>query len=67
MFPRRIIKNAKAASGLTAWLFLTASVVHAQSPDFEGSTHGFPVLRNSNGKELASSDFSQWLQQNPLD
>jgi hypothetical protein len=66
MFPRRIIKNAKVASGLTVWLFVTPSVVHAQSPDFEGSTHGFPVLRNSNGKELASSDFSQWLERDRL-
>lgn len=28
----------------------------------EGSLHGFPVLRDGNGKKLADGDFTQWIE-----
>ena len=33
-----------------------------QRMDFEGTLHGFPVLRDSTGNKLADGDFSQWLE-----
>ncbi len=31
-------------------------------PDFEGAAHGFPSLRELNGKNLADGEFTQWLE-----
>ena len=33
-----------------------------QRMDFEGTLHGFPVLRDATGSKLADGDFSQWLE-----
>ena len=49
-----------------AWLFVAVPGAVGQSADFEGSAHGFPVLRDSAGKRLADSDFSQWVEQDRL-
>jgi hypothetical protein len=34
--------------------------------DFEGSAHGFPVLRDLNGRKLADGEFTQWLERGRL-
>lgn len=31
-------------------------------PDFEGSSHGFPILRDLQGKKLADGEFLQWVE-----
>ena len=43
-------------------IFLAASAGAVNLTSFEGSLHGFPALRELNGKKLADGDFSQWLE-----
>jgi hypothetical protein len=43
-------------------IFLVASAGAVKLTSFEGSLHGFPALRELNGKKLADGEFSQWLE-----
>src|ERR1035437_438259 len=35
-------------------------------PDVEGSTHGFPILRDIDGRKLADGEFTQWVENDRL-
>jgi hypothetical protein len=59
---RRFSQRFFACVAVASWLAASASVAGHQSLDFEGTAHGFPVLRSSAGKKLADGDFSQWLE-----
>jgi hypothetical protein len=67
MFSKHWFKRATLACvTVVGTLLIVVPDAVGQSADFEGSAHGFPVLRTTAGKELASSDFSQWLERNRL-
>jgi hypothetical protein len=59
--------NAACGAIITTLLIIATSPVGVGQPaDFEGSARGFPALRDSAGKKLADSDFSQWLERDRL-
>src|SRR5437016_5316116 len=35
-------------------------------PDVEGAAHGFPVLRDTDGRKLADGEFTQWMEDGRL-
>ena len=43
-------------------IFLHTSAFAVKPTSFEGSLHGFPALREPNGKKLADGDFAQWIE-----
>jgi hypothetical protein len=51
----------------TAW---TASVLRSQPerdvPEVEGSFHGYPILRDEQGRKLADGEFLQWIEKDLL-
>jgi len=55
-----------AGAAVTVWLSIAVPITALQSADFEGTAHGFPVLRDSAGETLADGDFSQWLENEQL-
>lgn len=42
------------------------TVIDGELPDFEGAAHGFPTLRELDGKKLADGEFTQWLENERL-
>ena len=62
------MKQKTACGALITSLFIvvTGPVAVGQPAGFEGSARGFPALRDSAGKKLADSDFSQWLERDRL-
>jgi hypothetical protein len=63
-----VMKQKTACGALITSLFIvvTGPVAVGQPAGFEGSARGFPALRDSAGKKLADSDFSQWLERDRL-
>ena len=53
-------------STVIALLVVAPPLIALQVPEFEGTAHGFPVLRDAAGKKLADGDFSQWLEGDQL-
>lgn len=51
---------------LLAWLFLVVPATAVEWAQFEGTAHGFPVLRSSDGRRLADGDFAQWSENGRL-
>ena len=56
-----------AAAGVTLLCCATPAETPAlRLPDVEGSTHGFPILRDINGRKLADGEFTQWVEKDRL-
>jgi hypothetical protein len=51
---------------LGVWILLTAAGSAVEWTHFEGIAHGFPVMRELNGRRIADGDFVQWLEGNRL-
>jgi hypothetical protein len=74
--PRRNPSGAKATTAVTRVARLVLLLISitpislaqpdAAVPEVEGSFHGFPVLRDSQGKKLADGEFLQWFEHGKL-
>jgi hypothetical protein len=55
-----------ALTALGCWMLFATSGSAIEWTLFEGTAHGFPVMRDLNGGRIADGDFVQWLEGNRL-
>jgi hypothetical protein len=58
----KITRKTILVLAIVVGIFLDRFAFAVKLTSFEGSLHGFPALRDPNGKKLADGDFTQWIE-----